>query len=106
MCYRTTRGPEGVTAWGPPQQILGNLNGSDGYNYPNPAILTGEGDRLFLFWRGGNWNPAYATRTVTGSWSAPREAITYPGERPCVKLDSNGRDTIALAFTNGHPRES
>jgi hypothetical protein len=105
LYYRTTLTPEDVSAWGPSQQILGNLSGSDGYTYPNPVLLSSEEDRLFLFWRGGNWNPAYATRTVGGTWSTPRQLIFAPGQRPYLKVDSNGRDTIAIAFTNGHPRE-
>jgi len=33
-----------------------------------------------------------------------RELIRVPGQRPYVKVADNGSDAIALAFTDGHPR--
>ena len=68
--------------------------------------LPAEHDRLYLFWRGGNYSQDYETRAASGRWSTPHELIAQPHERPYVKYDTNGRDTIALAFTNGHPRET
>jgi hypothetical protein len=105
MYYRTTRRPEDVSAWGPVRHVRARLRGGLGFTYPNPVILAGERDRLYLLWRGSDWSADFATRTVSGRWSPARELIRDPGQRPYVKVASNGTDTIALAFTNGHPRE-
>ena len=43
---------------------------------------------------------------MDGRWSAAHELFKVPAQRPYVKVDSNGRDEIALAWTNGHPRNA
>ncbi|HWE33746.1 MAG TPA: BNR-4 repeat-containing protein [Solirubrobacteraceae bacterium] len=106
MWYRTTRYPDDIFSWGPLQHVVGDTPGRNGFTYPNPVTLPAEHNRLYLFWRGGNYSQDYETRTASGRWSAPHELIAQPHERPYVKYDTNGRDTIALAFTNGHPRET
>jgi hypothetical protein len=70
------------------------------------VLLPAEGNKLYLFWRGADWSADYATRTPDGRWSRAHELFRVPGERPYVKVDSNGRDQIAFAFTNGHPRNA
>ena len=102
--YRTTLRPEDITAWTPVQQVHQEIAGSDGFTYPNPLLLPAEGDKLYLFWRGADWSADFATRTPAGSWSAAHELISSPGERPYLKVAANGSNTIALAYTNGHPR--
>jgi BNR repeat-containing family member len=104
MYYRTTRRPEDISDWGPLRHVPSNVSGSYGFTYPNPVLLPGVNDRLYLFWRGGNWSEDYATRTSHGQWSRARQLISVPHQRPYLKVDSNGRDEIALAFTDGHPR--
>lgn len=104
MYYRTTVRPEDVSAWGPTHKLASNSPGRFGYTYPNPVVLPSEGNRLWLFWRGGNWEPTFATRSSNGHWSSAKDLIGSPGQRPYLKVASNGRDRIALAFTDGHPR--
>jgi hypothetical protein len=104
MQYRTSGRPLEIGAWGPVHRIRSSLPGPKGFTYPNPELLRGEHDTLYLFWRGGDWSADYATRTAAGRWSAARRLIAVPHERPYVKIDSNGTDSLALAFTNGHPR--
>jgi hypothetical protein len=104
MQYRTTTKPLDISSWGPVQHVADNLPGPTGFTYPNPELLTGEHDTLYLFWRGGDWSADYATRSAAGDWSPAHRLIEVPRERPYLKVDSNGTDTIALAFTNGHPR--
>jgi hypothetical protein len=106
MNFRTTRRPEDIRHWGSLQHVSSSLAGGRGFTYPNPELLAAEHNRLYLFWRGSDWGQDYATRAVNGRWSPARRLIASPGQRPYVKVDSNGSDTIALAFTNGHPRET
>ncbi len=106
MWYRTTLLPDDIFSWGPVHHVNGSIRGNHGFTYPNPMVLPSEQDRLYLFWRGGDYSQDYETRTASGRWSAPRELISQSHERPYVKYETNGRDTIALAFTNGHPRET
>jgi hypothetical protein len=103
--YRTSRQPESIGTWGPVRHIQSRIPGNRGFTYPNPVLLTGEQDKVYLFWRGGDWSADFATRTPSGRWGRARRLISVPGQRPYVKVDSNGTDTIALAFTDGHPRE-
>ena len=105
LYYRTTLRPEDITAWGPVQHVSSRLGGRFGFTYPNPVLLSGEGNRLYLFWRGARWGIDYATRSVDGHWSRARHLIAAPGERPYLKDASIDGNTIGLAFTNGHPRE-
>jgi len=105
MWYRRSARPEDITSWEPEQTIPTNTAGSFGYTYPNPQQLSAEGNRLYLFWRGGNFNPSFSTMDAGSSaWSAARTLIYNPGQRPYIKYAGNGRDTIAMAFTDGHPR--
>ncbi|MGB0093835.1 MAG: BNR-4 repeat-containing protein [Solirubrobacteraceae bacterium] len=106
MYYRSTLRPEDISTWGPLQHVPDNVKGSLGFTYPNPVLLPAENDKLYLFWRGADWSADYATRTLDGHWSRGHELIRVPGQRPYVKIDSNGRDEIVLAFTNGHPRNA
>lgn len=105
MKYRTTLRPGDISAWGPVREVHARIGGKRGFTYPNPVILPAEHDRLYLFWRGADWSSDYATRSIEGRWSPERRLISVPGQRPYVKIDSNGSDTIAFAFTDGHPRE-
>jgi hypothetical protein len=104
MDYRTTLLPENISKWGPVSYIGASIRGINGFTYPNPMILSAEADSTYLFWRGANYSQDYETRTSAGVWSAAHELILQPGQRPYVKYDSNSTDTIAMAFTNGHPR--
>jgi hypothetical protein len=104
--YRTTLQPEDIASWGPEEHISAAIPGRNGFTYPNPMILSGEQDTAYLFWRGANYSQVYETRSSTGIWSPAHELISQPGQRPYVKYDTNGTDTIAMAFTNGHPRNT
>jgi hypothetical protein len=105
MYSRTTLLPEDIRYWGPVEDVSSQVSGPDGVTYPNPVLLPAEGNRLYLFWRGADYSADYATRESNGRWSAARELISAPGQRPYVKVATNGTDLIALAYTDGHPRE-
>ncbi|MHB8658495.1 MAG: BNR-4 repeat-containing protein [Solirubrobacteraceae bacterium] len=104
MDYRSTLRPEDISAWGPVEHVPSQLRGHLGFTYPNPVMLSSESDRLYLFWRGADWSADFATRSLDGHWSPSHRMIVVNGQRPYMKVDSNGVDTIALAFTDGHPR--
>jgi len=106
MLYRRSTRPEDVSAWGPEQRLPDNTDGEFGFTYPNPVQLAAEDQRMYLFWRGGNWNPAYATKDSGqgSSWSHARTMIRVAGERPYVKVVSDNDAVIHFAFTDGHPR--
>jgi hypothetical protein len=104
MFHRSTLRPEDIGAWGPVQQVHSRVKGQLGFTYPNPVLLPAEGNKLYLFWRGADWSADYASRRLDGRWSQARELVRNPGQRPYLKAAGNGSDTVAFAFTDGHPR--
>jgi hypothetical protein len=100
---------EDVTAWGPVRPVGTNTLGTRGYTYPNPINLAGEGNRLYLFWRGADWQPAYSWSEGNGPWAPARRLLQVGSAgsrflRPYVKYASDGHRKIAFAFSDGHPR--
>jgi hypothetical protein len=105
MWYRTSLAPEDVTAWGPLERVGSTTPGGHGYSYPNPVHLSAEG-ATYVFFRGGNWNPTFAVQPDGQSaWSPAANVVYLEGERPYMKVASNGVDRIAFAYTDGHPAE-
>jgi len=106
MHYRQTTMPEDVTRWGAQQTLPTNTAGNRGYTYPNPVHLSGE-RRTYLFWRGGQWWPAFSRcDDGGGQWSKARTILRIPGQRPYVKLHSDGAHAIHIAYTEGNPGSS
>src|SRR5262245_26207976 len=58
MFFRLSR--DGAT-WGPERRLGTNTTGNRGFTYPNPVQLAAEDGRIHLFWRGGDFNPAFST---------------------------------------------
>jgi hypothetical protein len=103
--YRRSAVPEDINAgWEPIKQVTTNTAGRFGWTYPTPVQLSAEGNALYLFWRGGDFNPNFSITTGGDIWTAAKTYITNPGQRPYVKMHSDGVDTIHFAFTQGHPR--
>lgn len=102
LYYRTTANPYGIYSWTGTRSIPTNTSGGLGYTYPNPVQL---GNTTYLFWRGGNWFPTFSTSRDDGrNWSRARTLVRGPsGERPYAKYAGDGRDTIHVAYTEGHP---
>jgi BNR repeat-containing family member/PKD domain/Concanavalin A-like lectin/glucanases superfamily len=106
MYYRVATNPEDITSWTREETISTNTYGRQGFTYPNPIGLSAEA-KTYLFWRGGNYNPTFATRPDgQPGWSPARNLIIASGERPYVKYDTRNGDTIGFAFTNAHPAEA
>ena len=77
--------------------------------YPNPVLLTEEDNTIYLFWRGDNFKPNWARSRDNGeSWEPLGTVLSRKentqGNRPYVKIATDGRKKIHLIFTDGHPR--
>lgn len=105
MYYRRSKKPLDISEWEAVQTVPTNSKGQYGYTYPNPVTLAAENDDMYLFWRGGDFNPNYAIyNNAHKKWSAVHSLVTVPGQRPYMKVRSNDNDTIHFAFTEAHPR--
>jgi hypothetical protein len=67
LMYRRTKRPRDIGAWGPERRVPG-AGPRRGWAYPNPQRVAAE-RRTFLFWRGLQWDPTFATRRDGGRWS-------------------------------------
>jgi hypothetical protein len=105
LVYRVSRRPESIRAWRPARRVHTNARGRHGYTYPNPVWLADERRPLFLFWRGGSFEPTFSTSVNGNSWSRARRLIDGNGQRPYVVYQSNARDRIDIAFSDGNPNE-
>jgi alpha-glucuronidase len=79
--------------------------------YANLFQLPAEGGRIYDFFRGldNSYKPSYVYSDDMGeTWTTGNVIINVPvtvRHRPYVRYASNGRDTIHLLYTEGHPRD-
>ena len=66
MYIRTTKYPRSLRSISGLRTLSTNTSGRHGYSYPNPLRAR---KRLWLFFRGGNFQPNYTVR-VPGRWTA------------------------------------
>lgn len=111
MRLRVTVRPGDISEWQPERSLGFNdpTHGRQGTTYANPVLLSDESNTLYVFWRGSDFKPTFATSTDLGqTWSQPRTLIARPGadntNRPYLKLHSDGKGRIDFVFTDGHPR--
>jgi hypothetical protein len=107
MRYRISTNANDVSQWTEEREITTNTGGPRGFCYPNPVRLAKETGRIYLFWRGGNFKPAFSYTDDLINWTPARTLIqTDPSDqvRPYVKITGNGSERIHFAFTDGHPR--
>lgn len=114
MRYRVADAVGSVESFGPEVVCsAGNTAGGNGYTYPNPVDMSATNGQMYLFWRGGNFQPTM-TRTYAGGpgvagngWQTAKHLFSAPaGVRPYMKvLGDDGRGWIHLAMTDGHPRD-
>jgi hypothetical protein len=105
MYYRRSLRPEDASGWEPTRTVATNTAGPFGYTYPNPVQLSAEADRLYLFWRGGNYQPTFSATDDGQRWTPARSLVAVPGQRPYLKVACDDRDTVHFAFTQAHPRD-
>ncbi|HEX6893315.1 MAG TPA: BNR-4 repeat-containing protein [Chryseolinea sp.] len=105
--------PEDISTWDPTRSLQLNdtvaySGSSNTYTYTNLCQLADEQNTLYLFWRGADYKPNFSTSTDNGeTWSKGKIFILperlYRDRRPYVKIASNSKDAIHIAFTDGHP---
>lgn len=104
LLYRMTERPDDITEWLPEGRIPDDGAGDFGFTYPNPVQVAAEPDRIFLFFRGRDWNPRLSISDDGGhTWGKATSLLRAPG-RPYVKVFGDG-STIHIAYTDGHPHE-
>ena len=110
MYYRISTKPEDITSWGAEATIGVNSSGSYGYTYPNPIQLSREDNLMYLFWRGGDFQPTFSTSTDGTSWSPVKNLFQVPNpggtSAPYVKYASDNRSRINFAISNNYPSNS
>jgi hypothetical protein len=105
---------ESITEWKKPRQLFLNENPEypqdmrRDYCYTNPVRLSDENNRLYLFWRGIGWKPTFSYSDNGGKDWVPGRIMVMPSkstdkQRPYVKVATNQKDRIHIAFTDGHP---
>jgi hypothetical protein len=100
MRYRVTRYPYSIRAIEPVRHVLTNAPGGLGFTYPNPIQQRGK---LWLFWRGGGWNPTFSYTRNGRTWVPARELVrSRDPERPYAKYVGDGNRRIHGIFTEGH----
>jgi len=115
MVMARSRDPENIDSWEPAGDLALNDStlfpgASNTYTYTNICRLSGEENRLYLFWRGVDFKPNFSTSTDTGrTWSTGKILVlpdrVYRNRRPYLKVSTNQKDVIHFAFTDGHPRD-
>jgi len=99
---RVSERPEDVTAWEPVRR----LPFGDKITYTSPVLVSGEPDRIHVFFRGADWRPTVASSEDLGrTWGRPVPLIDSRGvrNRPYFKIAGNGRDRTDIVLTDGHP---
>ena len=101
MRYRISLQPWSIAEFGPVHTVPTNVPGGLGYTYPNPIQLR---DKLWLFWRGGDWNPTFSYTEDGIHWAPARELVRFGHEqRPYAKYVGDSENRIHGIFTDGHP---
>jgi hypothetical protein len=105
--YRISE-PRDYSKWGEEQIYVPSP--SSRVTYSNLHYLSEE-KRIYDFFRGldNTFKPSYASSDDFGkTWKTGNVFIDVPlkfRHRPYVKYASNGRDTVHIAYTEGHPRD-
>jgi|GEM_PF-1238529 len=109
MYYRVSTNPEDISAWGAEQTMPTNTSGmNSGFTYSHPVILKGENNKLYDFWRGGNYQPTYSSSTDLGATWAPAQTLFTANntQRPYLKVVSDDQNRIDFVATDGNPNET
>ncbi|WP_294627652.1 glycoside hydrolase family 88 protein [uncultured Bacteroides sp.] len=110
MYYRVSKRPADISAWEEVQSIHPKMEGNLGICYSNPVQLSGEDNRVYLFFRGRDFKPTCVYTDDLKTWSNPINIVRNdPGVgnagRPYTKIATNHKNKIFFAFTDAHPRD-
>lgn len=110
MYYAITKNPADISSWSEIQTVDPQMEGKLGVCYSNPAMLSDENNRTYLFFRGRNFKPTFITTDDFKKWSDPQTIVVNdPGYgqegRPYMKVTTNHKNKIFFAFTDAHPRD-
>jgi len=106
---RVSSRPGDPSAWGDERAFVPSA--ASRVTYSNLFRLSAEHGRLYDFFRGldDRFKPSVAWSDDEGeTWTAGGVVIDVPAavrHRPYVKYASDGRDTVQLVYTEGHPRD-
>ena len=108
--YKISKQPADISAWGELQSVSPKMEGNLGVCYTNPAMLSAENNRVYLFFRGRDFKPTCIYTDDLKTWSEPVNMVRNdPGfgtsGRPYTKVTTNHKDKIFFAFTDAHPRD-
>jgi hypothetical protein len=103
MHYRASKRPFDLhQGFGPERHVATNTRGGLGYTYPNPVPTR---DKLWLFWRGGNWEPTFSYTRDGVHWVKARTLVRGPArQRPYAKYVGGADGSIHMVFSEAHPR--
>ena len=100
MRYMVALHRHSIQEFGRVRTVPTNVPGGLGYTYPNPIQLR---DKLWLFWRGGGWNPTFSYTEDGHEWVPARELVrSGGGARPYAKYVGDGDRRIHAIFSNGN----
>lgn len=104
---RKSKKSEDITEWEEERVIP---FGGNRITYSHPVMLQDEANRIYMFWRGSDWQPSFSFSDDLGdTWSDPKVLIASknikdkPRNRPYLKVHSEGQGRIDFIFTDGHP---
>ncbi len=103
--FTRTKSSEDITEW----EDVGYLDLGPRLCYTNPAMLSAEDNRIYVYLRGGyDWKPTMIYSDDLGeTWSKPLTMVAHEGapdsNRPYTKVVSDGRSKVWFAITDGHP---
>lgn len=109
--YRISSHPRDARSWGPERIFTPSARSR--VTYSNLHFLSRENGgkgRIYDFYRGfdASFKPSWAWSDDFGeTWKAGKVFIDVPGEfrhRPYAKYASDGRETVHVTYTEGHPR--
>lgn len=108
--YRVSKRPADISEWEELQSVDPKMEGRLGVCYTNPAMLSAENNRIYLFFRGRDFKPTCIYSDDLKTWSEPINMVRNdPGYgqsgRPYTKVTTNHKDKIFFAFTDAHPRD-
>jgi hypothetical protein len=109
ILHRISKSPRDAREWGDERAFVPSP--SSRVTYANLFRLASENGRIYDFFRGldNRFKPSWAWSDDGGaSFRTGGVAIDVPAafrHRPYVKYASDGRDTIHLVYTEGHPRD-